>query len=85
MFGNKRLDLAANRFLIHLFQRSIHTAAVYYAARKGTRAKARAKKIKIEVTKVGFIPHNERGKDRQATPKVLHYPFNFKFAVVCPA
>lgn len=44
--------------------RSIHTAAVYYAARKGTRAKARAKKVKVEVTKIGFIPHNERGKDR---------------------
>ncbi|XP_072949883.1 large ribosomal subunit protein uL1 [Epargyreus clarus] len=44
--------------------RSIHTATMYYAARKGTRAKARAKKVKVEVTKVGFIPHNQRGRDR---------------------
>ncbi|KAI5644500.1 ribosomal protein l1p/L10e family domain-containing protein [Phthorimaea operculella] len=46
--------------------RSIHTATTYYAARKGTRAKARAKKVKVEVTKVGFIPHNQRGKDKAA-------------------
>ncbi|CAH0583270.1 unnamed protein product [Chrysodeixis includens] len=44
--------------------RSLHTATVSYAARKGTRAKARAKKVKVEVTKVGFIPHNQRGKDK---------------------
>ncbi|XP_076631573.1 mitochondrial ribosomal protein L1 isoform X1 [Colletes latitarsis] len=31
-----------------------------YAARKGTREKAKKKKIKIVVEKVGFIPHNER-------------------------
>ncbi|CAF4899439.1 unnamed protein product [Pieris macdunnoughi] len=46
--------------------RSLHTATVYYAARKGTRAKARAKKVKVEITKVGFIPHNQRGKDKLA-------------------
>ncbi|KAL0832351.1 hypothetical protein ABMA28_001784 [Loxostege sticticalis] len=50
--------------------RAIHTAPVYYAARKGTRAKARAKKVKVEVTKVGFIPHNQRGKDKQVLQKV---------------
>ncbi|KDR21469.1 uncharacterized protein LOC110827986 [Zootermopsis nevadensis] len=34
-----------------------------YAARKGTREKARKKKkAKVEVKKVGFIPHNLRGK-----------------------
>ncbi|XP_032516064.2 large ribosomal subunit protein uL1 [Danaus plexippus] len=44
--------------------RSINTGAVYYAARKGTRAKARAKKVKVEITKVGFIPHNQRGKNK---------------------
>ncbi|XP_068622620.1 large ribosomal subunit protein uL1 [Battus philenor] len=43
--------------------RSIHTSTLHYAARKGTRAKARAKKVKVEVTKVGFIPHNQRKKD----------------------
>ncbi|XP_029661895.1 uncharacterized protein LOC115234732 [Formica exsecta] len=31
-----------------------------YAARKGTREKARKKKIKVVVEKVGFIPHNRR-------------------------
>ncbi|XP_044729005.1 50S ribosomal protein L1 [Chrysoperla carnea] len=33
-----------------------------YAARKGTREKARKKKVKVEVKKIGFIPHNQRGK-----------------------
>ena len=32
-----------------------------YAARKGTREKARKKKVKVEVKKVAFIPHNQRG------------------------
>lgn len=45
-------------------QRTLHTAPTTYAARKGTREKARAKKVKVEVTKVGFIPHNQRGKDK---------------------
>ncbi|XP_063227200.1 large ribosomal subunit protein uL1m [Bacillus rossius redtenbacheri] len=31
-----------------------------YAARKGTREKAKKKKVKVEVTKVGFIPHQLR-------------------------
>jgi large subunit ribosomal protein L1 len=31
-----------------------------YAARKGTREKAKKKKVKIVVQKVGFIPHNKR-------------------------
>lgn len=44
--------------------KSIHTGSVYYAARKGTRAKARAKKVKVEITKIGFIPHNQRGKNK---------------------
>lgn len=41
---------------------SIHTAIVDNAARKGTREKARKKKVKVEVKKLGFIPHNERNK-----------------------
>ncbi|CAK1541250.1 unnamed protein product [Leptosia nina] len=59
--------------------RSLHTGTVYYAARKGTRAKARAKKVKVEITKVGFIPHNQRGKDKAA--KILinkHLDDSFK-------
>lgn len=31
-----------------------------YAARKGTRAKRAKSKVKVEVQKVGFIPHNQR-------------------------
>ncbi|XP_065371500.1 large ribosomal subunit protein uL1m [Calliphora vicina] len=42
--------------------RKVHTTAVCEAARKGTREKARKKKVKVEVKKVGFIPHNQRDK-----------------------
>lgn len=33
-----------------------------FAARRGTRAKMAKKKVKIEVKKIGFIPHNLRAK-----------------------
>uniref|UniRef100_A0A1B6CAE8 39S ribosomal protein L1, mitochondrial n=1 Tax=Clastoptera arizonana TaxID=38151 RepID=A0A1B6CAE8_9HEMI len=36
-----------------------------YAARKGTRAKADKKKVKKEIQKVSFIPHNLRNKDKE--------------------
>lgn len=39
---------------------SIHTAVVDSAARKGTREKARKKKVKVEVKKLEFVPHNQR-------------------------
>lgn len=42
--------------------RCLHLTAVADAARKGTREKARKKKVKVEVKKVGFIPHNQRDK-----------------------
>ncbi|XP_055677068.1 39S ribosomal protein L1, mitochondrial [Lutzomyia longipalpis] len=42
---------------------AFHTSAVDTAARKGTREKAKKKKVKVEVKKVGFIPHNQRKKD----------------------
>ncbi|XP_016987090.1 50S ribosomal protein L1 [Drosophila rhopaloa] len=42
--------------------RLLHLSAVSEAARKGTREKARKKKVKVEVKKVGFIPHNQRNK-----------------------
>ncbi|KAL9891626.1 mitochondrial ribosomal protein L1 [Glossina fuscipes fuscipes] len=42
--------------------RPLHTTALCEAARKGTREKARKKKVKVEVKKVGFIPHNQRDK-----------------------
>lgn len=44
--------------------RSLHVTTVNNAARKGTREKARKKKVKVEVQKIGFIPHNLRGKDK---------------------
>jgi hypothetical protein len=44
--------------------RLLHISPVNDAARKGTREKAKKKKVKVEVKKVGFIPHNMRGKDK---------------------
>lgn len=44
--------------------RSLHSTPLNEAARKGTREKARKKKVKVEIKKVGFIPHNQRNKDR---------------------
>ncbi|XP_011699010.1 PREDICTED: 39S ribosomal protein L1, mitochondrial isoform X2 [Wasmannia auropunctata] len=38
-----------------------------YAARKGTREKARKKKVKVVIEKVGFIPHDQRGAKRIET------------------
>lgn len=40
--------------------RSLQITAVNLKARKGTREKARKKKVKVEIQKVGFIPHNMR-------------------------
>lgn len=42
--------------------RSLFISATNEAARKGTREKARKKKVKVEIKKVGFIPHNQRKK-----------------------
>lgn len=39
---------------------AIHTTVVDSAARKGTREKARKKKVKVEVKKLEFVPHNQR-------------------------
>lgn len=44
--------------------RLLHATTVNPAARKGTREKARKKKVKVEIKKVGFIPHNQRHKDK---------------------
>uniref|UniRef100_A0A6B2E7X8 Putative 50s ribosomal protein l1 ic n=1 Tax=Phlebotomus kandelakii TaxID=1109342 RepID=A0A6B2E7X8_9DIPT len=49
---------------------ALHTSSVEWAARKGTREKAKKKKIKVEVKKVGFIPHNQRNKDKLLTAVV---------------
>lgn len=42
--------------------RTLFVGSASEAARKGTREKARAKKVKVEIKKVGFIPHNQRKK-----------------------
>ncbi|KAL0104598.1 hypothetical protein PUN28_017386 [Cardiocondyla obscurior] len=42
-----------------------------YAARKGTREKARKKKVKVVVEKVGFIPHDQRALARDKNKKKL--------------
>ncbi|XP_071565001.1 large ribosomal subunit protein uL1 [Temnothorax nylanderi] len=42
-----------------------------YAARKGTREKARKKKVKQVIEKVGFIPHAQRAAKIQAKKKKL--------------
>lgn len=36
----------------------------FYAARKGTRERKKKAKVKVEIEKVGFIPHNQRDKDK---------------------
>jgi hypothetical protein len=54
------------KFLIKTHQsvsqcvRTLHLGLANEAARKGTREKARQKKLKVEIKKVGFIPHNRR-------------------------
>lgn len=48
-----------------LFRQSfqlLHVSAVNPAARKGTRERAQKKKVKVEIKKIGFIPHNLRRK-----------------------
>lgn len=59
------LSARSNNLLVNVFQ------VRNYAARKGTREKARKKKVKVEEKKIGFIPHNQRGLDRllQNRPK----------------
>lgn len=42
--------------------RPLFVSATNEAARKGTREKARKKKVKVEIKKVAFIPHNQRKK-----------------------
>lgn len=59
-----RVNQALPAVVVAQPSRSIHGTACNEAARKGTREKARKKKVKVEVKKVGFIPHNQRNKDR---------------------
>ncbi|XP_036323882.1 39S ribosomal protein L1, mitochondrial [Rhagoletis pomonella] len=58
--------------------RKLHTTAVCEAARKGTREKARKKKVKVEVKKVGFIPHNQRDKKVNLQRENLHFDDSWK-------
>uniref|UniRef100_A0A1B0D1M8 Uncharacterized protein n=1 Tax=Phlebotomus papatasi TaxID=29031 RepID=A0A1B0D1M8_PHLPP len=58
---------------------AFHTSSVEWAARKGTREKAKKKKVKVEVKKVGFIPHNQRNKDKLVTSVIdKHYDDSWK-------
>lgn len=60
----------------------LHTTPVNAAARKGTREKARKKKVKVEIQKIGFIPHNQRGRDKYAsltTPSIFVLPSSQSF------
>lgn len=50
--------------VLHLNTRQLHVTQQNSAARKGTREKARKNKVKVEVKKVGYIPHNQRGRDK---------------------
>lgn len=46
--------------------RSCFTSAIQvrnYAARKGTRERKKKGKVKVEIQKVSFVPHNQRKKD----------------------
>jgi hypothetical protein len=40
--------------------RTLFISATNEAARKGTREKARQKKVKVEIKKVGFVPHSRK-------------------------
>ncbi|CAH0553170.1 unnamed protein product [Brassicogethes aeneus] len=47
----------------HILSQSVKSIQVRnYAARKGTRDRKAKKKVKAEVVKVGFVPHNQRNK-----------------------
>lgn len=35
-----------------------------YAARKGTRERKKKAKVKVEIQKLGFIPHNQRDREK---------------------
>lgn len=57
-------------FAMNNFQRlvlgpvSTSLIQVRHAARKGTREKKKKAKVKTVVEKVGFIPHNQRNKEK---------------------
>lgn len=62
MLSSSMRTLVLNQKFTAETVRTLHTTSVCEAARKGTREKARKKKVKVEVKKVGFIPHNQRDK-----------------------
>nr|CAD7263127.1 unnamed protein product [Timema shepardi] len=49
----------------------------HFAARKGTREKIRKKKVKVEVKKVEFIPHNLRNKNKLKAPTMMKRVVDF--------
>lgn len=66
------------RSQLSVVTRDIHLSAVTEAARKGTREKARKKKVKVEVKKVGFIPHNQRNKGLNLSKVSKHIDDSWK-------
>ncbi|XP_019867391.2 39S ribosomal protein L1, mitochondrial [Aethina tumida] len=69
------MSLISTKFLSSLVQSHINVNRILsdsvkvvqvrnYAARKGTRDRKTKKKVKNELVKVGFIPHNQRDKDK---------------------
>ncbi|KAG4078033.1 hypothetical protein HA402_002084 [Bradysia odoriphaga] len=56
-------QLVIRPLVVHHVQ-FLHSTPANSAARKGTREKARKRKVKVEIEKIGFIPHNQRGKDK---------------------
>lgn len=51
--------------LIKLWEKPILcTSSRNYAARRGTRERKNKKKVKVVVEKVGFIPHNQRNREK---------------------
>ncbi|KAK0169095.1 hypothetical protein PV327_002841 [Microctonus hyperodae] len=57
---------------LHCYQLCSLLQVRNYAARKGTREKARKKKVKVEVKKVGWTPHNQKKKSESLSMAVLN-------------
>ncbi|KAL1464645.1 hypothetical protein WDU94_004273 [Cyamophila willieti] len=56
---------------------SFHTASVFYAARKGTRARKEAKKTRVEIKKVAWTPDSKKKKDIHISRKVDEFNLGF--------
>lgn len=56
--------VSSQKFLPRLLPVLNIVPAREYAARKGTRERKNKKKVKVEIKKIGFIPHNLRDKEK---------------------